>query len=196
MKKIDKNIIDELMSFCDISTFGPGSLLYNPNNFSLNTQLEFLISLLEEIQPTHVLETGTESGMFSYFIKCIIPTVKITTFGMDGTSDGRGLKCVNYLNLKFGDYINYIEGDSVHTLTNYNTLNNIDFAWIDGGHYDNTPYIDLKNCNRLKIANICIDDYNLIVDVAKCVDNFLNDYPQYTIKNITNDERGICHIKL
>jgi hypothetical protein len=192
---INTEILDTLLSFCDMQNWGPGALLYNPNENSLETQLNLINSIISEVKPSVVLETGTESGLFSYFIKCISPETKVLTFGLDESLDHRGTKCINFLNSTFGDYITYIIGDSCETLSKYNSETLIQFAWIDGGHYGDTPYKDLVNCERLSIVDICVDDYNLIPDVKKCVDRFVTDYPNYKIITTTSDERGIIHLR-
>ena len=194
MKEFDKKIVDDLMGMCDIAAYGPGALLYNPNERGKNIQCELLASILERIRAKYVLETGTESGMFSYFAKHILSDVKVVTFGLGESKDMRSDKCVDYLNERFGNYITYIVGDSVETLTNFVPWQQISFAWIDGGHYGETPYIDLKNCNRLRIPHICVDDYNLLPDVKSCTKRFLVDFPDYKVETITGDDRGICYM--
>lgn len=190
---IDNNIIEKLLSFCDLNAFGPGALLYNPNKDGKNIQLNFLKNVISDVSPEIVLETGTESGMFSYFVKCIIPKVKVVTFGMSW-KDNRSFNCTKYLNDTLGNYITYIEGDSKITLTNFN-MDNIKFAWIDGGHDYNTLYKDLENCNRLNIPNICIDDYNGMPEIRRAIADFTKNN-NYVIISTTNDDRGICYVKL
>ena len=150
---------------------------------------------MTELDPCTVLQTGTESALFSYFVKCISPQPKVVTFGLDESHDHRGTKCVDFLNSTFGEYITYIIGDSCETLTNYNTETKIEFAWIDRGHYGDTPYKDLVNCERLLLPNSGVDDYDLIPDVKRCVDRFVADYPKYKVMKITSDERGIIHLQ-
>ena len=200
MINIQENIIEKLKGFCNLGSFGPGALLYNPNVNGKQEQVRFLTEVLQKIVPKTILETGTESGLFCYFIKCVLPDAKIITFGLNGTDDNRGSNCTNFLNEEFGNYITYIEGDSKETLTNFNINQAIEFAWIDGGHDIPTLMSDLENCSRLKIPNICVDDYYMIHDIIQpCVKEFLVKYSQYQLVNVSSadlDDRGIVYLKL
>jgi hypothetical protein len=162
--------------------------------------MRFIESLLKDINPESILETGTESALFCYFVKCVLPKVKVVTFGMnDGcneTGDNRSEKCTNFLNEKFDNYIEFIEGDSRFTLTNYNTTKQIDFAWIDGGHIHDILFSDLENCNRLGIKHICIDDCIMIPEVKNTVLDFLTKYNNYKLVSKTNENRGIYYIAI
>lgn len=191
---MNSDIINKLFSFCDLNSFGPGALLHNPNQEGKNIQLSFLKQILQNNPVKVILETGTESGMFSYFVYTVNPNIKVYTFGI-GSQDNRSQKCTDYLNEIFGKYITYIEGDSKNTLTNFNPEQSIDFAWIDGGHDYTTAYTDLVNCARLKIPIVCIDDYNLIEEVCRGVTDFLHNNLEYKIIQISNDDRGICYIQ-
>ncbi len=196
MYNVDPQVVNDLMSFCDIPAWGAGALLYNPNVYSINKQQEFLGGILDQIKPSYVLETGTESGMFDYFVKVVVPYVKVVTFGMDQSADHRATKCVDYLNNRFGNYIEYIIGDSEVTLSKFYPREAITFAWVDGGHERETPYIDLRNCARLRIPHICVDDYNEQPNVRNAVERFLKDSPQYEIIGTTDEIRGICYLNL
>lgn len=191
---IDTKIIESLMSFCN-SAFMPGALFRNPNEHSRDMQIDFLSSILTGISAKNIIETGTEAAMFSYLVKCTIPQAKVTTFGMfNPTGDKRELACTDFLNKTFGDYINFIEGDSKSTLSQYQSETPIEFAWIDGGHDRNTLYQDLLNCERLKIPHVCVDDYNLLFEVRNTTNEFLSKSTFYTIQSVTEEERGICYL--
>jgi hypothetical protein len=197
--QLDQKIIDKLLSFCNPG-YAPGALLYNFNTNSITKQHKCIYSILRNINAQYVLETGTESGMFCYFAKCVNPNIKIVTFGMNEgcneTGDMRSKKCTDFLNNTFGEYIQYIEGDSRVTLTNFNTDKKIDFAWIDGGHTSDILMKDLKNSQRLNIPHICIDDYNMVPEVRETVEKFLGEVNIYTKQYVTDEERGICYITL
>ena len=197
--KINEAIVDELKSLCNLASFGPGALLYNFNVEGRQEQINFLTNVLQTVNPKHALETGTESGLFCYFIKEVLPDVQIVTFGLDGTDDNRGRKCTDHLNKVFGQYINFIHGDSRETLTNYTTNTPIEFAWIDGGHDVSILTSDLENCSRLKIPHICVDDYYMIHDIIQpCIDLFLEKHPEYKLHSISDkcDDRGIVYLTL
>ena len=107
----DSNIINTLKSFCNLGAFGPGALLYNPNTEGMHEQLSFIAKAVQNKNINYVLETGTESGLFCYFIKCLLPDVQVITFGMNGVDDDRAQKCTDFLNTQFNNYIKFIEGE-------------------------------------------------------------------------------------
>lgn len=201
MSIYNENVIEELKGLCDLDVFGPGAFLYNPNMLGMEEQISFISEVVKKNNIECVLETGTESGLFCYFIKCLIPNVKVFTFGLDGSkdfgeNDQRGKKCTDFLNSKFGNYITFIEGDSKETLTSFTCYDKIDLAWIDGGHDIETLTSDLNNCKRLNIPNICVDDYYMISDIIQpCVKEFLNMNKRYMMSSTSLegvDDRGIC----
>jgi len=114
--------------------------------------------------------------------------------GHNTSGDHRSTKCTNYLNQQLGNYIEFIEGDSRVTLTNFNTDKCIDFAWIDGGHIHDVLLSDLKNCGRLGIKHICVDDYNMFPEFRGTIQEFITNYPNYKIETVTNDIRGVCYL--
>lgn len=196
---VDQNIIKSLLHLCN-EQYAPGALLRNHNPDSLTKQLSCIETILYQTSAKYVLETGTESGMFCYFAKCVNPDIEVVTFGMNEgcnhTGDMRSKKCTDFLNERFQNYIEYIEGDSRLTLTQFKPKQQIDFAWIDGGHNRDILSKDLENCLRLKIPHVCVDDYNMIVEVKNTVEEFLDTYPNnYKKQFVTDEERGICYLK-
>ena len=195
----DSNIINTLKSFCNLGAFGPGALLYNPNTEGMHEQLSFIAKAVQNKNINYVLETGTESGLFCYFIKCLLPDVQVITFGMNGVDDDRAQKCTDFLNTQFNNYIKFIEGDSKITLTSLTSDQQINFAWIVGGHDIPTLTADLNNCKRLNIPAICVDDYYMIHDIVQpVIANFIANNPEYKISALSDkvDDRGICLLEL
>jgi hypothetical protein len=195
----DESVIETLKGFCNLGSFGPGALLYNPNTNGMHEQLSFIAKAVQSKNINYVLETGTESGLFCYYIKCLLPEVKVITFGMNGVDDNRAQKCTDFLNSKFNNYIKFIEGDSKITLTSFTSEPQINFAWIDGGHDVPTLTADLNNCKRLNIPTICIDDYYMIHDIVQpVIEEFIANNPEYRISAISDrvDDRGICLLEI
>jgi hypothetical protein len=204
MSIYNENVVEELKGLCNLNVYGPGAILYNPNTLGMEEQISFISNVIINNNVKCVLETGTESGLFCYLIKCLIPDVKVFTFGLNGSTDfgendERGRKCTDFLNSKFGNYITFIEGDSKKTLTSFTCHDKIDLAWIDGGHDIETLTSDLNNCARLNIPNICVDDYYMIADIIQpCVKDFINLNRMYEISSTSLegvDDRGICQLQ-
>ena len=156
-------------------------------------QLRFLEKVIRKIKPLHIVETGTHWAGFDYFVMLIDKTIKIDTFGINEGSQ----KAVDILNEHFKTDIQFHLGDSVKTFTEFMPEAKIDFAWVDGGHDYATCLNDLINCARLKILNICCDDYGMSKDVRQAVAIFLMTKPQYKVQDIDRevDKRRIIYLK-
>lgn len=165
---------------------------------NLVNQLNFHKKWVDKINPKFVLETGTHKGYYSYFMKKLVPDIKIWTFGINEESQ----LCVDEIHKFFGEeFITFYPGDSVETLTNFENTEQIkfDLAWVDGGHYYQCAYSDLQNCARLGIENILIDDCNQH-DVGNAMTNFLYPDPpreEYNYEIVEQDpnERSITYLK-
>ena len=164
-----------------------GSTFQNDRE-SIITQTSFLTDILVDIDAKFILETGTHKANFDYFCKLIIPEVQIVTFGNNAKSQ----ICVDYLNQLFGTYIKFFLGDTKNPLPKCETSRSIDFGWVDGGHDYNTCMSDLKNCSRLKIPNLCVDDYKRLTN--KPVTDFINT-EGYKIISVSTDKRGIAYLQ-
>jgi hypothetical protein len=174
---------------------GEGNLLLRTTDEIKTHQLNFLITYLNKINPKKILEIGTNCCCFAYLVKQILPSTKIITIGIDHWSD----KFVNYFNNVYGNYIEFIHGDSRSVMDNVND-NDIDLVWIDGCHHKDCVTSDINQCKRLKIPHIFIDDYEY-GPVKAGVQEFLVHNKDYvfsdsisnTFKNIPRD---IAYIKI
>ena len=170
---------------------GEGNLLINIGRVDSEIQTNFLSKYLKEINPANILETGTNSGCFSILVKETLGKRNIHTFGIDEWSE----ECINKIHEHYGEkFINFYVGNSLQTLSNFSLEEKIDFAWVDGGHEFNVATSDLKNCQRLNIKNIFVDDYNYITSVRNAVDNFVS-ISEYIIADLSIDERGVVYLK-
>ena len=182
-EKFSEDVMKELnMTFVQ----DEGSTFQNKREQTI-IQTAFLAEILTNINAKFVLETGTHKANFDYFCKLILPDVQIVTFGNNAKSQ----ICVDYLNNLFGRYIAFIQGDTNITFPKCDTSRPIDFAWVDGGHNYKTCMSDLTNCARLKIPNICVDDYNRLVKLP--VSDFI-EREGYKLKSVSTDIRGIAYL--
>ena len=188
-KKLDIEIVNKLNNTIPLNP--EGCLLDRVNDLRTRTQVNFLLSILKQINAKSVLEIGTHKAMFCYVVHLYDNSIAIDTFSNLPESQ----KAVNILNGKYGEYIHYHLGDSRQSLKDFSPNYQIDFAWVECGHYYEVCMSDLVNCNRLKILNIAVDDYKWSNDVKKAVDEFVEKY-NYLITGISNliDYRGIVHL--
>ncbi len=168
-------------------------LLMNGNFAGQQEQTRFLADLLYRIRPAKILETGTLSGMFCYFALELLKTPAIFTFDLDPHAQ----KAVDILNEHYGNRIKLTLGDSKQTLRALNEPG-IKFAWVDGGHDQKTCFYDLRNCSRLGIPHICVDDYKMCPGVKPAVDEFcgLGAYAMAGADDFKKDNRGIVYLRL
>jgi len=190
-----------------------GNLLYDwgqAPNPCVDDQLKYLWLQLKKINPSIILEVGTNEGFFCYFAHLVLPHARIVTFDNRMESDCREAVIILQAHFK-KQFIKLIEGDSQETLTSFadsrlqvSDAPPIEFAWVDGCH--DTPVVlsDLVNCAKLKIPNIFLDDYKVTVsteyslpalNVKNAVDLFLRQSAEYDLLHVTGDPRGIAYIR-
>ncbi len=187
-----KTLLEKLKG---ISDSREGNLLiYQDSPESMDSQVSFLQKYLKEINPSVVLETGTNFGCFSILVKETLPNAKVITFGIDSWSR----PAINIINEYYDDnFIEFIQGDSRQTFSLYKPSVDIDFAWIDGGHMYEVCTMDLDNCDRLKIKHVFVDDFEdepNPLTVQSSVIDFCN-RTKYNIIEINDDARHIVYLK-
>ena len=149
-------------------------------------QISFHKKAFAILKPKNILEVGTHKGSYSYLCKTEIPDVKIWTFGIDPESKD----CVDLINEYFNEkFITFIEGDSRKTLPKFQEEIEFDLAWVDGHHAYEVAMSDLKQCERLGIKNILVDDLSMPT-VKDALDDFIKD-SDYTLVDQSNDSRII-----
>ncbi|MFC0213923.1 class I SAM-dependent methyltransferase [Paenibacillus chartarius] len=153
-----------------------GNILEFTDAETASAQIEFFRYIIASLQPTKILETGTNKALFAYLLSHILPKpATLYTFGLEPESG----KCVNYLNsIQNKLQIKFYQGDSKQTLPHFHEQG-IEFAWVDGGHDEVTAYSDIVNCVRLNIPYIAIDDLRHSPHLQAVVQRVLNEYPNY-----------------
>lgn len=166
---------------------GEGSTLYCAGMGS-GAHLQYKINWLKKIQPRTLLETGTNKAQFCYIVKLLFPNCKITTFDVHHW-------CKEMINMVLEetktDGITFIEGDTLNTLKNVNDT--FDCAWIDGGHSYKVCLSDLRECARLGIKNLLVDDWIFAPDVKLAVLDFVKE-SNYKIVGESFDSPGIVEL--
>lgn len=166
-----------------------GSTLYDAGMGS-GAHLEYKKKWLERIKPTNLLETGTNKAQFCYIVKLLFPNCKITTLDVHEWCQDT----VNSVLKETGtEGITFVQGDTLQTLKNIDER--FDCAWIDGGHSYEVCLSDLRECNRLGIKSILIDDFISIAEVQHAILDFVNE-TNYAIVGTSMDSPGIVELKL
>ena len=154
---------------------------------SQNVQQAFLASCITFVRPREVIEIGTHRGNFSFFVKKLLPSVPLTTFGDNPESE----KCIEKINEYLDTDIKFVLGDSKKTFSEYEGT--ADIIWVDGGHSYEDAFNDLANSALKNIPFILIDDVSM-GDVQLALLEFLKRYPSYKIIATSPDVRSTIFI--
>ena len=144
---------DLYRSLCAVFPSDDGNLLEQTNDRIAAAQTEFLRWALHQADPKVILETGTNKGMFIYFVSLVARGVTIHTFDTDPRS-AQAVELINRAQQNVAAVFH--EGDTRQTLKELNV--SPQFAWIDGGHEADIPLNDLMQCFRLRIPYVAVDD--------------------------------------
>lgn len=168
---------------------GEGSTLYSAGMGS-GPHLRYKIDWLNKIKPNTLLETGTNKAQFCYIVKLLFPQCRITTFDVHDWCQ----EMVNMVLEETGtEDITFVCGNTLETMKQIN--NSFDCAWIDGGHSYEVCLSDLKECDRLGIKNILVDDWTFCGDVKIAVLDFTKE-GKYKIVGESMDSPGIVELEL
>lgn len=195
LESFDYEFIEKLHSIdvsLDGSTFYYDSGDVSGDLESMRVQVLSHVQVLDELKPKRILEIGTHKAQYCYLAKKVLPEVKIVTFGIDAPSQ----TCVDMVNDYYGEnFIDFHCGDSVEVLSEYNSEEFFDLAWVDGGHSYEVASSDLINCARLGIKTILLDDTRTYPDrVGRAMIDFNSKYG-YNLISISDDCRGIAWIE-
>lgn len=185
---IDFNFINEKLN--DGNKEGSTFYWGNHEESMMYTQLNFIVDCLKEIKPTTILETGTNKANFVFLVKTIIKDCAIYTFDIDDWCNDKINLVKNYFNV---NDIFFIKGDTRQTLFDISLKTiKFDLALVDGGHSYDVATNDLFACSELNVPYILVDDYNMLIEVKKAVDNFIKKTKYKIIKSsLNNNDRGM-----
>ena len=145
----------------------------------------FLYNFIRDLNPKHILEIGFNAGHSACCFLNACPNTKMYSF--DICRWGTEVLARDVLKKHFD--LTLIEGDSTKTIPEFFKQNSIsfDFIFIDGGHFEDVPYLDIMNTKNYLSQNgvILIDDLN-VGTVNDCIvkSNILNEFNSFTVENI------------
>lgn len=175
-----------------------GNLLERTSDETAEAQTEFLRWALAKRDVDWVLETGTNKGLFGYFLSLVKHTCELTTCDSNPICERQ----VRILNAgQQSVRAKFMCGDTRTTLSQLEGQY-FDFAWIDGGHDYDTALSDMIKCNSLKMPFIAIDDTIDAhepgeTDVRRAVDEFCEHWMYELVPNpfAKHDSRGAVLLK-
>jgi len=135
---------------------------HNITNLEGHTQLEpklteFLSKLVTRNKIKTVLEIGFNAGHSADTFLKSNKNIKLTSFDI-GTHAYVNLG-KKYIDTKYPNRHTLVKGDSRVAIPNYSQKNpemKFDVIFIDGGHFENVPEMDLKNCRSLAHKNTIV----------------------------------------
>ena len=158
-------------------------------------QTKFLRSIISEVKPERVIEIGTHRAYFGAFLLNEFDIKEFVTFGLDAKSEGN----IQILREEFSKTkIRFIFGDSKTTFTSFMPEHRFQLAWIDGGHTPDIIASDLRNCARLGIKHILVDDVRSgFPEIPFAIKDFNEQYG-YKVRSYSdykNDWKGIAYLR-
>jgi predicted O-methyltransferase YrrM len=123
----------------------------------ISEQLTDLANLVKDINIKNVLEIGFNAGCSAEVFLYNNPNINLVSFDLGVWNYVPIAK--EYIDYKYTGRHRLILGDSTKTIPLYNN-ELFDMIFIDGGHDNNIPQIDLNNCLRLahKDTIVIMDD--------------------------------------
>ena len=134
---------------------------------------------------SNILEIGFNGGHSSALFIYANPNIKILAF--DLCEHKYTETCANYLKKNIN--LEFIKGDSLITVQDYNNKETFDVIHIDGGHGDLCAINDLKNCKKFANSNtILVFDDTHFYNISKIIEEFItNNY----IKEINYESKNL-----
>jgi hypothetical protein len=177
---------DLYRQLCELPATGEGNLLERTDDTTAEAQAEFLRWALALARPTVLLETGTNKGLFAYLVSLLLEGVKIHTLDVVPAA-GRAVALLN----ERQDRVRCVfhAGDSRVTLPTLAIRPQ--FAWLDGGHATDVALSDLRQCHRLGVPYVAVDD-TAYPSVWQAVEQALAELPYELVPNpyARHDSRG------
>ena len=121
-------------------------------------KISFLTKIIKKYNPLNIAEIGFNAGHSSCLFMNTNPNCSVTSFDLCNHKYSK--KTQDYLKQNFPNRLKIICGDSTKTIPNFYTKKRFDLIFIDGGHENNIPYLDLKNSlkNLAKKGSLIIMD--------------------------------------
>ena len=135
---------------------------------------EFIQSVLLDVNPYNILETGTNYGSFGY--TCYETLSDFNLYTCDNHIDNNSERCINFINSHYNrDNIKYHNKDSLKFLKEIIDDGKIQFdlAWLDSKHTYSHLLGELNMANELNIPYIMVDDFHHHRDIQQAIFDFL-----------------------
>ena len=178
---------------CALNPSTEGNLLEHNSDSERELQTEILTywvdAGLECDCGAGILETGTNKGLFGYFLLShVADACHLHTFCNDPISE-EAVELLRQYKPRRHQYT-FTLGDTRDTLPTFNE--DICFAWIDGGHEYPVALSDIQHAMRLEVPVIAIDDAKM-PSVAEAIQTAAvdSDYSIIYTHRWHRQERGI-----
>ena len=133
----------------------------------------------------NILEVGFNAGHSAALYFYANPTAKLLVF--DLCSHLYTKPCVEYLGSRYN--IEFIRGNSIQTIKEYDPVILVDLIHVDGGHGKDAIQNDIVNCKKFSTPNtiLVIDDAYLL-----SIENMINHYLESNmIQEVDYKEMGL-----
>lgn len=130
----------------------------------------------DNIRPNRVLEIGFHVGHSTTYMLEIMPQAKVDSIGVaEALFDIKRIARKRISDV-YGDRVKVEIRNSDHVKTLF--PNQYDFAFVDGGHSERRATLDIRNCIKMGIPYLLVDNCER-ADVCRACDKFDLDLKQF-----------------
>ena len=161
-------------------------------------ELEALACYLQEKfsgGPATILEIGAFVGLSTRMLSLMLPSARITS--VDANFPHRGIDSPLDVARKLAgsEGVQFVEGVSPQAIKGL-PASHFDFAWIDGEHEGEQPYMDYMACRELKIPRMGFHDWRTWPDVDNALKRIEREFKgELLVTRLDTSPDGIAFVE-
>lgn len=187
-------LVNESVSSKEVWSYN-GGMIDGRSERNLNNSrigVNYMSDVIKMINPTNILETGTNYGSFSYVCYSNLENFNLHTCDLVADSE----RCVSFINNNFGkDCVKFYNQHSWTFLRSMKESDiHFDMAWLDSTHTYDYLLQEMEYVAEMGVPYIVVDDFSWVRGIQLAVFDFLKKYVNYTFYSYSNNNADIGSI--